>query len=59
MNRISRTSLLLFVVFVAQSSADDQLNGADEFIVAAMKHWEAPGVAIAVVKDDEVVLAKG
>ena len=60
LTRISRISLFLFfVVFVPLSSADDELDGADEYIVAAMKHWEVPGAAIAVVKDGEVVFAKG
>ena len=60
LTRISQISLFLFcVIFVPQSSADDELDGADEYIVAAMKHWDVKGAAIAVVKDGEVVLAKG
>ena len=35
------------------------LAGFDEWIEAAMADWKVPGLAIAVVKDDEVVYAKG
>ena len=38
---------------------DDRFTGMDSFANAAMKHWEVPRVAISVVKDGEVVLAKG
>jgi CubicO group peptidase (beta-lactamase class C family) len=37
----------------------DPLNGFDEYVTAALRDWEVPGLAIAVVKDDAVVLAKG
>ena len=35
------------------------LNGLDNYINASMKEWEVPGLAIAVVKDDKVVFARG
>lgn len=41
------------------SSAKDPLKGLDAYILKAMKDWELPGLAVAVVKDDKVVLAKG
>lgn len=60
MNIIARPCLLLFVVMTAQqATAADPFDGSDDFVRAAMKRWEAPGVAIAVVKDGEVVLTKG
>ena len=37
----------------------DRFSGMDTYIRAAMGKWEVPGLAIAVVKDDEVVLARG
>jgi CubicO group peptidase (beta-lactamase class C family) len=40
-------------------AADDPLKGLDEYITRALGEWEVPGLAIAVVKDDKVVLAKG
>src|SRR5689334_22392199 len=35
------------------------LKGFDDFVSKAAKDWDVPGVAVAVVKDDKVVLAKG
>ena len=34
-------------------------SGMDTYIRAAIEKWEVPGLAIAIVKDDEVVLARG
>jgi len=31
----------------------------DQYVMQAMKDWEVPGLAIAVVKDDRIVFAKG
>ena len=41
------------------ASASSALAGFDEFVQSAMKSWNVPGVAVAIVKDGEVVLAKG
>jgi CubicO group peptidase (beta-lactamase class C family) len=35
------------------------LEGLDGYIRTALRDWEVPGLAIAIVKDDAVVLAKG
>ena len=35
------------------------LAGLDEYVNKAIKDWAVPGVAIAVIKDDRIVLAKG
>ena len=35
------------------------LAGLDEFVAGAMKDWKVPGVAVAVVKDGQVILSKG
>jgi CubicO group peptidase (beta-lactamase class C family)/pimeloyl-ACP methyl ester carboxylesterase len=37
----------------------DQFAGMDPYVRAALKKWEVPGLAIAVVKDGKVVLARG
>ena len=39
--------------------AKSALDGFDEFVRDGMKSWGVPGLAIAVVKDGRVVLAKG
>ena len=40
-------------------SETDPLEGLDEYILKAMKDWELPGLAVAILKDGKVVLAKG
>lgn len=35
------------------------LEGLDEYIAQALRAWEVPGLALAIVKDDEIVWAKG
>lgn len=43
----------------SSSLAQEQLAGIGEYTRKAMKAWQVPGVAIAVVKDDKIVFAKG
>lgn len=38
---------------------EDPLAGLDGFISQVMETWKAPGIALAVVKGDSVILAKG
>ena len=59
--RLRRTLLLLALLFVAKPVAAQQLNlsGFDDYVRQALRDWEVPGVAIAIVKNDSVVFAKG
>ena len=41
------------------SERDDSLSGLDAYIRKAMAEWQVPGLAIAVVKDDQIVFLKG
>ncbi len=41
------------------SAQEATLNGFDEYVTKALKDWEVPGIAIAIVKNDRIVLAKG
>jgi CubicO group peptidase (beta-lactamase class C family) len=43
----------------AQTSTPEPLKNIDSYIETAMKDWQIPGLAIAVVKDDKIVYAKG
>jgi CubicO group peptidase (beta-lactamase class C family) len=56
-------SSLLLVVFlmspVLVGARVDLPKNLDTWITDAMKDWELPGLAIAIVKDDKVVFAKG
>ena len=37
----------------------DPMAGLDQYVTAAMKQWKVPGLAIAVVRGDSVIIAKG
>ena len=59
--RLRRTLLLLALLVVARPVAAQELNlsGFDDYVRQALRDWEVPGVAIAIVKNDAVVLARG
>lgn len=63
MNRFARllAAMILASVLAAARplAAGDPLDGIDAYIEAAMPKWQAPAVAIAVVKDGQVVLVRG
>ena len=65
LRRSSRfVSLLLFFLFVsipalAQADLDSKLKEIDEYAAKARQDWNVPGFAMAIVKDDKVVFAKG
>ena len=54
-------TLLLFVAvtFLPAYGQDAPLNGFDDYVNKALREWEVPGLAIAIVKDDRIVMAKG
>ncbi|HJQ65085.1 MAG TPA: serine hydrolase [Gemmatimonadales bacterium] len=43
----------------AQGRVPASLKGLDAYAAAAVERWEIPGLAIAVVKDDSIVFARG
>src|SRR5262245_21096618 len=51
--------LLALLLLATTARADDRFVGLNDYAVAAMRRWEVPGVALAIVKDGEVVLARG
>jgi CubicO group peptidase (beta-lactamase class C family) len=54
--------LVLFLVLLIPSGLRSQpapLTGLDAYIQAAMRDWEVPGLAIAVVRNDSVIFARG
>ena len=51
--------LFLFIVSIPVAAQDAPLAGFDDYVNKAIKDWGVPGVAIAVIKDDKIVLAKG
>jgi CubicO group peptidase (beta-lactamase class C family) len=61
-NRIQTLFLgLLLALSVAPCAFAQEapLQGFDEYVNKALKDWEVPGVGVAIVKNDKVVLAKG
>ena len=57
----TRLSMLVLLIFVTVQAVAAQAPGAEfeEYVNKALKDWGVPGGAIAIVKDDRVVLAKG
>jgi CubicO group peptidase (beta-lactamase class C family) len=61
-NRIQTLFMGLLLALSAAPCAFAQeapLQGFDEYVNKALKDWEVPGVGVAIVKNDKVVLAKG
>lgn len=59
-----RLSLLLLLLLVAPAAlraqeTDARLKEIDEYAQKVMQDWKVPGFALAVVKDDKVIFAKG
>jgi CubicO group peptidase (beta-lactamase class C family) len=53
-------ALFLFEAVHAQTAPlDERLGQLDQYITKARADWKVPGLAIAIVKDDKVVFAKG
>ncbi|MEM1095321.1 MAG: serine hydrolase [Bacteroidota bacterium] len=51
--------LLLWVCWGSPATAQDVLDGLGAYVEQALPGWQAPGLAIAIVKDDAVVFAEG
>src|SRR3712207_370547 len=52
--------LVMLVLTVTSIRAQNGLlQGLDEYVDKTVKAWDVPGLAIAVVKDDRIVFAKG
>ncbi len=58
-HRIIGLILMLLIGSLSAHAQDAPLQGFDDYVNKAIKDWEVPGVAIAVIKDDKVVFAKG
>ena len=63
MIRLFRAAFVVALVFVAAPlpapASDDPLAGLDAAIESAREQWHAPGLAVAIVKDDQVVYLRG
>lgn len=52
-------AVMVFLAAARAAFADDRFAGMDAYIREAIQKFEVPGLAIAVVKDGEVVFARG
>src|SRR5215208_7716167 len=55
-------SFLLLLTFLSAQSVYAQetaLQGFDDYVNKALKDWDVPGVAIAIIKNNKILLAKG
>lgn len=52
--------VIAFILLTGPAAAQQNpLAGLDKYIESAMEEWGVPGMAVAVVKDDEVIFARG
>ena len=58
-NSLITLILVLFISSISAFAQNAPLQGFDDYVNKAIKDWEVPGVAIAVIKDDKIVFAKG
>lgn len=52
-------TISVFTAYLPAQSLDDKLKEIDAYAAKVMDTWKGPGMAIAIVKDDKVVFAKG
>ena len=55
---LAAIALQTFLVANASAATPTPLKGLDAYVHKAMKQWQVPGLAVAVVKDGKVVLAR-
>src|ERR1700758_1522483 len=54
-----RTFVLLSAFSCLAAAQSAALTGLDDYVTQAMKTFDVPGVAVAVVKNGDVILSKG
>lgn len=56
---LSLLGALLLLLHLPAEAQVSQLDGLDAYIESAIADWEQPGLAIAIVKDDQIIYEKG
>src|SRR5210317_773790 len=61
MNKLIIFTLFLFLSFSlsAQKSIDKKLKVLDAYYEQALSDWNVPGMAVAIVKDGEIIFSEG
>lgn len=57
--RLTIVTLFLSAGSLVTQSQNPPFQGFDEYVNKAIKDWDVPGMAIAVIKDDKIVYTKG
>ena len=57
--RLIALSLLVLIACPAAYSQESPSKDLDEYINKALKDWDVPGLAIAIVRNDQIVFARG
>jgi CubicO group peptidase (beta-lactamase class C family) len=57
--RLLLACLLIFTAPASAAAQADPLRGLDAYITGALRDWQVPGLAIAVVRNDSVIFARG
>jgi CubicO group peptidase (beta-lactamase class C family) len=60
--RVGRFVFLILTLFISVHftvAQEAPLNGFDDYVNKALRDWEVPGLAIAIVKNDQVIFARG
>lgn len=58
-NRCVALILTLLISAHFAAAQDGPLQGFDDYVNKALAEWQVPGLAIAIIKDDRIVLARG
>lgn len=56
---LSLFSLLIFILTLNAQTLEQKVELLDQYIEEARQYWDVPGLSVAIVKDGEVLLAKG
>lgn len=57
--QVCSAAWLLAILSVPAAAQASPLRGLDDFVTRSMADWRVPGLALAIVKDDSVVLIRG
>ena len=52
-------SLFFSIILLSSAIAQIDTKPLDKYFTQALADWEVPGMAVAIVKDGEVIFAKG
>ena len=59
MNKLTLSLISIFLFTTIHSQTKEQLQHLDEYYSKALKEWNIPGMAIAIVNKDSIVFSKG